>query len=151
MFQKRPNFLKKRILFPLHQTLWREVYCKCFIVNNYFFLFFLGSKIVSWRVNFFLCLHFVSISVRRFKHVFRSASRISIFSVIHVSQYLAPGKYIPVFALSFHFISCCMLLSFSDHTCLESRVGVLWAVFLLFKVPRCSVYLSLKVRPVIPI
>jgi hypothetical protein len=105
---------------------------------------------VLWRECFLLCMHLVRISVLWFKHVRLSASRINNFSVMQVSQNLAPGKYIPVFALTFHCISGWIFLSFRLQTCFESLVGFLSAVFLFLSAPRCSVYRFLKVLPVIP-
>ena len=103
-----------------------------------------------WRECFLLCMHLVRISVLWFKHVRLSASRINNFSVMQVSQNLAPGKYIPVFALTFHCISGWIFLSFRLQTCFESLVGFLSAVFLFLSAPRCSVYHFLNVLPVIP-
>jgi hypothetical protein len=126
---------------------------KSSIAVNFFFLFFrlfLGSKIVLWSECFLLCMHLVRISVLWFKHVRLSASRINNFSVMQVSQNLAPGKYIPVFALTFHCISGWIFLSFRLQTCFESLVGFLPAVFLFLSAPRCSVYHFLNVLPVIP-
>ena len=103
-----------------------------------------------WSECFLLCMHLVRISVLWFKHVRLSASRINSFSVMQVSQNLAPGKYIPVFALTFHCISGWIFLSFRLQTCFESLVGFLSAVFLFRRALRCSVYRFLNVLPVIP-
>ena len=83
-----------------------------------------------WSECFLLCMHLVRISVLWFKHVRLSASRINSFSVMQVSQNLAPGKYIPVFALTFHCISGWIFLSFRLQTCFESLVGFLSAVYI---------------------
>ena len=104
-----------------------------------------------WSECFLMCTHLVRISVLWFKHVRLSTSRINSFSVMQVSQNLAPGKYIPVFALTFHCISGWIFLSFRLQTCFESLVGFLSAVFLFPRAPRCSVYRFLNVLPVIPI
>ena len=90
--QKKPKniFEKRESYSPATCNLWRGYYFTFAIC--YFFFFFLGSKIVSWRENFLMCLHLDKISVRRFKLVVRFASNINIASVIQVSQYFAPGK-----------------------------------------------------------
>ena len=84
---------KKEGLIPPPQVICeRGITLLLLLINYFFFFFFLGIKIVSWRENFFICLHLDRISVRRFKLVALSASKMNTASVIQVSQNLAPGK-----------------------------------------------------------
>ena len=111
---------------------------------------FVQGGLGYFNLKYFLCIHFETISVLELSVSFGLERAIKVFSDKQVPQNLAPGLYVEVFALRFHFISSISMFfpnSFCFQIKLESFVPF-WCLYLIL--PLCSFHLLIKGLLLIP-